>query len=309
MDTNFSVSVYDKIDHLLNRIDAFTSSSQLIPSNIRDKYARNQLQKTFIQTPLGNGHIVDESNAHYTIDLGSMIASFAKSVCTLDHSAGSLILTPLGKGIVIDSTPSAYTIEMDEMVSSLLKSQCVLNDKTSNADESKQAQETVVLSGMTAVREIAATDLQRVAQLEHASYPEDEAATTQKLYYRFIFARRYFKVFTLNNTVIGFVCGTKTPDAKLTHESMSVHSAEGKHLCIHSVVIDSNYRRHGYGRKMFKSYIKQCLVAEPSLLSIRLCCKKHLIAFYGQCGFKLIGESDLDHGKDTWYDMVIDNLS
>ena len=42
-----------------------------------------------------------------------------------------------------------------------------------------------------------------------------------------------------------------------------------------------------------------------TLKSIRLVCKKHLIDFYSNCGFKLIGKSDLVHGKDPWYAMVI----
>ena len=97
---------------------------------------------------------------------------------------------------------------------------------------------------------------------------------------------------------------------------MSKHEPNGKHLCIHSVVINEKYRRNGYGLLMVKKYVESIENDKNSydgnvndgngLESIRLVSKEHLIPFYSSNGFKLIGESDLDHGKDKWFEMVID---
>ena len=66
------------------------------------------------------------------------------------------------------------------------------------------------------MRQIENADLDRVYKLEVASYPEDEAASREKLFYRFIFAKRYFQCFVVEDKVIGFVCGTKAKGTELT---------------------------------------------------------------------------------------------
>ncbi len=36
---------------------------------------------------------------------------------------------------------------------------------------------------------------------------------------------------------------------------------------------------------------------------ILLICKHHLIPFYKTCGFQLVGESAVVHGKEKWFEM------
>lgn len=170
------------------------------------------------------------------------------------------------------------------MIASILKSQC----KT----------------GPT-LRQIERADLDRVYKLEVASYPEDEAASREKLFYRFIFAKRYFQCFVVEDKVIGFVCGTKANETELTEHTMSVHEKDGRHLMVHSVVIDGEYRKKGYGLRMMREYVERQR-KERELLSIRLVCKQHLISFYSKSGFRLIGKSELEHGQDSWYDMALE---
>lgn len=81
--------------------------------------------------------------------------------------------------------------------------------------------------------------LDRIHELEAASYPEDEAATYDKLKFRIENASNVFLVALSAEgdgepKVVGFVCGTQTRASKLTHESMSTHDADGALLCIHS---------------------------------------------------------------------------
>ena len=93
----------------------------------------------------------------------------------------------------------------------------------------------------------------------------------------------------------------------LTHEAMEVHSINGKHLCIHSVVINKNYRRQGLGLLMVGMYVqklKQTKICQQ-LLTLRLIAKKHLIDFYRANGFKLVGLSSVVHGKHPWYELYL----
>lgn len=72
-------------------------------------------------------------------------------------------------------------------------------------------------------RPVDPSDLERVHQLESASYPPDEAATYDKLKYRIENAANVFMVAVQNDQIVGFICGTCANGSKLTHESMSKH--------------------------------------------------------------------------------------
>jgi predicted GNAT family N-acyltransferase len=77
---------------------------------------------------------------------------------------------------------------------------------------------------------------------------------------------------------------------------------QGTTLCIHSVVVAAELRRRGLGGTMLKAYVQQ--VAEHSpVRTILLMCKKPLIPFYSDAGFALVGQSDVVHGADPWFEM------
>lgn len=147
--------------------------------------------------------------------------------------------------------------------------------------------------------------LDRIYALEAASYPEDEAATYEKLQYRIEHASGVFLValqlqaasaVTQPNDAVtstgdngssaadrqehlaGFVCGTLTSAGKLTHESMSTHDPDGTLLCIHSVVVESSQRRKGLATRMLKAYLQFVQGSTPALQGVRLLCKEDLVS-------------------------------
>jgi len=138
--------------------------------------------------------------------------------------------------------------------------------------------------------------------LEVASYPADEAATLEKLQLRAEVAGDYFWGVSDGEVLIAFVCGTLTCGSTLTEESMSVHEPEGTTLCIHSVVVAEERRRLGLGTAMLKAYVKQVADHTP-VRTILLMCKEPLIPFYADAGFTLVGQSDVVHGLDPWFEM------
>ena len=93
---------------------------------------------------------------------------------------------------------------------------------------------------------------------------------------------------------------------ELKEETMSEHHPDGNTLAIHSVVVKESFRRHKLGTKMLKEYLKMVFLSNPKINSIRLLCKKNLIGFYESCEFKLLGLSQVHHGKDPWYDMILE---
>ena len=156
-------------------------------------------------------------------------------------------------------------------------------------------------------RPVDAGEVERLHAIEAASYPEDEAASRESLAFRAERAADAFLVATLASepdVAIGFVCGTRTRAEKLTHESMSNHDADGALLCIHSVVVDEQHRRRGVGAAMLRAYVRFVKAQQDSgVRELRLMCKKPLIEFYAAAGFELLGESDVVHGQDKWYEM------
>ncbi|KAG2374869.1 hypothetical protein C9374_010243 [Naegleria lovaniensis] len=174
--------------------------------------------------------------------------------------------------------------------------------------------------------------LDLIYSYEKESYPEDEAATYEKLKYRLLHAndvfRGYFRMDTLDRPhvgsqdttqqttnmtdlnpskpvqLIGFVCGTKTSHSTLTHDSMSVNDPNGRTLCIHSVVIKKEFRNCGLGLHMLQlylNYLRENHICDQVLLIT----KKHLIHFYEKAGFKLNGESNVVHGQEKWYECEL----
>ena len=52
--------------------------------------------------------------------------------------------------------------------------------------------------------------------------------------------------------LVGYVNGTLTSSASLTHDSMEKHEPSGTMLCIHSVVVPERFRRDKVATNMLK---------------------------------------------------------
>jgi hypothetical protein len=93
--------------------------------------------------------------------------------------------------------------------------------------------------------------------------------------------------------VIGYVCGTLSSSNSLTHESMSLHEAEGKMLCIHSVCIADEHRRQGVGSRLMTAYVNFVKQGRPDIETMRLLCKEHLVSSPGIAVFFFFTSHDV----------------
>ena len=173
-----------------------------------------------------------------------------------------------------------------------------------------------VPAGFVSYRPVLEEDIETISEIESNSYPEDEKASLETLRYRCINAGEMFLVATEHggseNKIIGYVCGTCVNENEtLTAETMgSKHEPDGAILCVHSVCVKENKRRRGVGGKLLQTYLMYLKARnndrkrdnQSELKSVRLLCKKHIIPFYQNGGFTLLGESEVTHGKDAWFD-------
>jgi arylalkylamine N-acetyltransferase len=67
--------------------------------------------------------------------------------------------------------------------------------------------------------------------------------------------------------------------------------------------VDESQRRKGIASRMLRAYVLMVQHTLPELKAIRLICKKELIGLYSAAEFQMVGPSDVEHGKDQWYEM------
>ncbi|CAG8488416.1 3366_t:CDS:2 [Funneliformis mosseae] len=165
-------------------------------------------------------------------------------------------------------------------------------------------------------KHVDASDVERAFQLESEGYPPEEAASLETLQYRqkvapALFMGAYLPSSSLSLQLIGFIVSTSTLSKSLTHESMSLHEQEGKTVCIHSVCVDKKYRRGGVATKLLKEYINSLkgsgdVGEDVKYERCALLAHEYLIPLYRNVGFKLMGESQVIHGPEKWFDLVME---
>ncbi|WIA41274.1 hypothetical protein OEZ86_004878 [Tetradesmus obliquus] len=157
-------------------------------------------------------------------------------------------------------------------------------------------------------------DLDAIHDIEANSYPEDEAATYENLKFRIEQASGQFLVAikaasagdgsNSSDQLVGYVCGTCSSASSLTHESMSSHEPGGSLLCIHSVAVAQQHRRHGIASRMLQLYLRYVQGTTAGLQEVRLICKEQMIPLYSKAGFVLLGPSSVEHGQEQWHEMA-----
>ncbi|XP_035673932.1 uncharacterized N-acetyltransferase C9.02c-like [Branchiostoma floridae] len=149
-------------------------------------------------------------------------------------------------------------------------------------------------------------EVEQASILEYAGYPADEAASLDTLQARHTAESRLFIGYFENEKLLGFVCATSTDADRLTEESMHTHIPHGETICIHSVCVDQGVQRQGIATKLLKEFVHKVKGSFPEAKRICLLCHEYLIPLYTKAGFVLVGLSEVVHGKEPWYDCVME---
>ncbi|XP_067846912.1 uncharacterized protein [Heptranchias perlo] len=156
------------------------------------------------------------------------------------------------------------------------------------------------------IRALAEGDVPAAWALEAAGYPPEEAASLERLECRQREAGELFLGHFIDNKLIGFVCGTRSFADHLTESSMGVHEAAGTTVCIHSVCVDSAWRRQGVALGLLRRYVESVPQTRPAVRRFCLISHRHLLPLYAKAGFEMVGPSSVTHGAEAWYECVID---
>lgn len=144
--------------------------------------------------------------------------------------------------------------------------------------------------------------------LETSCYPSDEAATREKIEYRFKHVGDFFLLERKpgGGQLIGMLNCTRSNEESIGEETMKTSHANGRFLCIHSVAVLESERKRGVGSLLLQRVI-QAARKNKSIEKIVLVTKGKLISFYNKNGFGNVINSSLTHGKDKWYVILLKN--
>ncbi|KAJ6600811.1 Mss4-like protein [Mycena sp. CBHHK59/15] len=170
----------------------------------------------------------------------------------------------------------------------------------------------MTMTGLT-FKSVPPWDLEKAIQIEQQGFPPDEAATLDAFRLRQVQAKDLFlgayQTFGSELQLVGYVCSTLSPDASLTHDSMSKHVPDSSSVCIHSVCVSPACRRQGVGLKLLREYITRLEAAHREKSApyerVLLITHENLRSFYEKAGFEWIGSSAVVHGSQPWYEMRV----
>ncbi|POM65938.1 Hypothetical protein PHPALM_18276 [Phytophthora palmivora] len=145
-------------------------------------------------------------------------------------------------------------------------------------------------------------DIQRVAALETASLPVNEAINEEVIRSWQNVSSEFFTVACdATGEIVGFIKGTLISSQE-TIEKIS----DGSTLCIRSVVVDPTFRRQGIALEMLKHYVERVYSQQPQVSRIILISKCHLVELFIKAGFTVTGVSRSVHRQDNHLRLVYD---
>lgn len=108
-------------------------------------------------------------------------------------------------------------------------------------------------------------------------------------------------------SLVGFIVATASIAERLEETAMKRHDTDGTNICIHSVCVAPPLRRRGIALSLLHDLIarlkSQTILPLPHKVS--LISHAHLMPLYEKAGFVSIGESNIVHGPEKWFEMQL----
>ena len=149
-------------------------------------------------------------------------------------------------------------------------------------------------------------DAQRLAEIELACFPPEQAASKEQIMDRLEVYPECFWLMCEDGEIIAFADGFVTDEKDLRDEmyaDASMHDPGGEWQMIFGVNTIPGKRNRGIASKL----IRACLEEARSLSrkGAVLTCLENMIPFYERLGFVNEGISQSVHGDAVWYQMRV----
>lgn len=156
------------------------------------------------------------------------------------------------------------------------------------------------------IRTVTPEDLTACHTIEVNCFPAPEAAWTTSLRTRIEEYPEGFLVAELNGKVVGQVNSGSTHKDDITDEEFKQligHDPDGRHMVIFSLSVHPDHQRQGIADKLMAEFITQA--RDMGKATVKLLCKKDLLAYYARHGFLDDGLSASNHGGAAWHSMTL----
>lgn len=160
---------------------------------------------------------------------------------------------------------------------------------------------------MMEIRKATLADLDAIAALEAACFPEAEAASRESFEKRLkVFADRFWLLWD-GDRLVSMVNGMVTDQEELVDEMFAdanMHQPEGAWQMIFGVATHPEYQRRGLAAQVLERAIAD--VKAEWRRGLILTCKDFRIHYYAKFGFVSEGVSGSEHGGAKWYQMRLE---
>lgn len=159
---------------------------------------------------------------------------------------------------------------------------------------------------MINIRQAVPEDIDVIAELESTCFPQEQAATKEKLKERLERFCNHFLLAEYNDTVVGYIGGMVTNVKFIKdcmYEDSSLHNEQGDYQMVFSLVVHPDYRKKQIATALMENMIEQA--KQEDRKGIGLTCLEKLLVFYERMGFRSYGISKSNHGNAIWYDMFL----
>lgn len=160
---------------------------------------------------------------------------------------------------------------------------------------------------MMEIRKATLADLDAIAALEAACFPEAEAASRESFEKRLkVFADRFWLLWD-GDRLVSMVNGMVTDQEELVDEMFAdanMHQPEGAWQMIFGVATHPEYQRRGLAAQVLEKAIAD--VKAEGRKGLILTCKDFRIHYYAKFGFVSEGVSGSEHGGAKWYQMRLE---
>lgn len=155
------------------------------------------------------------------------------------------------------------------------------------------------------IRTATVEDVEKIAAVEAACFPQTEAATKEQFAERVASYGNHFWLMFKGEKLIAFVDGFVTDEKDLRdemYENAGLHNEKGAWQMIFGVNTLPEYRRRGLAGQLLEQAISDA--KKQGRKGLVLTCKDALLPYYAKFGFVNEGVSDYStHGNVVWNQM------